>query len=136
MYNFNRNNETKERSFYRMCTFIKMEYVVANAFCELLTIYPSERKISIDKIKEYGFQVEKVFSEKTNVNAILLFSDEYRKELLRDYTDLFDYEDNYIILKQGKKIEDVQSKILSFASLDLLLALFDESSIAKLGIKK
>lgn len=118
-----------------MCTFIKMEYVVANAFCELLT-GTDKREISFKQIKDYGFQVEKVLSENNNVNAVLLFSDEYKKQLLRDYTDLFDYKDDLIILRQGKNMHDVQDRILSFASFDLLIALFDSTSIAKLGIRK
>lgn len=122
-------NFKKEKT---MCKFIKIEYVVANALCELFDS-KKQTTINFDVLKEYGVQVEKVFSKNNDTKAIFLFSNEYKKEFLRDYSELFDATEESIFLKEGKTTEDIRARILDYVSLDLLLALFDCSSLAKLA---
>ena len=116
-----------------MCVFIKMEYIVANALCEILA-QSQQDSISFKAIKEYGFQIEKYYVENKNTKAIVLFSEEYRKQFLRDYSDLFGYneETDCIFLQKGVTIEAVRTRILAYASIDLLEALFDDKAMSVL----
>lgn len=127
-------NKIKKAKGKKMCTFIKIEYVVANALCELLE-NNNERSVSFDLIKDYGIQVEKVFSKNNDVKAVFLFSNEYKKEFLRDYSDLFEIDHNKISLRENVTTNEIRARILAYASFDLLKALFDKSAIEKLGLK-
>ena len=111
-----------------MCTFIKMEYLVANALVEL---YENKKidNISLDDIKNYGIKVEKILNETAGTQAILLYSNQYTREFLQDYSDYFVFEDNYIKIKSGVSIDDIRNHILSYISVDILLALLDESTL-------
>lgn len=111
-----------------MCTFIKMEYLVANALVEL---YENKKidKISLDDIKKYGIKVEEILNETEGTQAILLYSNQYTREFLQDYSDYFVFEDNYIKIKSGVSINDIRSHILSYVSIDILLALLDDSTL-------
>lgn len=107
-----------------MCTFIKMEYLVANALVEL---YDKKRvdRISLDDIQKYGIKVEEQINSKENTRAILLYSDNYTKEFLHDYSDFFEKVDDFIKIKNGITIEDIREHILSYIPFDLLIVLFD-----------
>ena len=77
LYN-NRTLKEEEISFglYRtinMCTFIKMEYLVANALVELYDKKGVDR-ISLEQIQRYGIKVEEELNSKENTRAILLYS--------------------------------------------------------------
>lgn len=111
-----------------MCTFIKMEYLVANALVEL---YENKKidKISLDDIKNYGIKVEKVLNKTEGTQAILLYSNQYTREFLQDYSDYFVFEDDYIKIRSGVSIDDIRNHILSYISVDILLALLDESTL-------
>ena len=118
-------------SLYRtkgMCTFIKMEYLVAHALVEL---YENKKidKISLDAIKDYGITVEKVLNKAAGTQAIFLYSNQYTREFLEDYSDYFVCEDNYIKIRQGVSIDDIRTHILSYISVDILLALLDECTL-------
>lgn len=134
VYNMNGEKKGEECTAYKlyktmgMCTFIKMEYLVANALVELHENKEID-KISLDDIKNYGIKVEKVLSEKTGMQVILLYSNEYTREFLHDYSDFFVFEDNYIKIKSGVSIDAIRDQILSYVSVDMLLALLDESSL-------
>ena len=111
-----------------MCTFIKMEYLVANALVEL---YENKKidKISLDDIRNYGIKVEKVLNKNKDAQAILLYSNQYTREFLRDYSDFFVFDNDYIKIKSGVSIDDIREHILSYISVDILLALLDESTL-------
>lgn len=115
-----------------MCTFIKMEYLVANALVEL---YENKKidKISLASIQNYGIKVEKVLN-KSGTQAILLYSSQYTKEFLQDYSDYFTFENNYIKIKSGVTIDDIRNHILSYVSVDILLALLDENSLKAINV--
>ena len=111
-----------------MCTFIKMEYLVANALVEL---YENKKidKISLDDIRNYGIKVEKVLNKNKESQAILLYSNQYTREFLQDYSDFFVFDNDYIKIKSGVSIDDIREHILSYISVDILLALLDESTL-------
>lgn len=133
-YNTYQEDERKDCTTYElyktmgMCTFIKMEYLVANALVEL---YENKKidKISLDAVKTYGIKVEKILNETEGTQAILLYSNQYMREFLQDYSDYFVFEDNYIKIKAGVSIADIRNQILSYISVDILLALLDESTL-------
>ena len=124
--------DTKLYKTIGMCTFIKMEYLVANALVEL---YENKKidKISLASIQNYGIKVEKVLN-KSGTQAILLYSNQYTKEFLQDYSEYFTFENNYIKIKSGVTIDDIRNHILSYVSVDILLALLDESSLKAINV--
>ena len=103
VYNSYQDDEMEDCTAFKpyktigMCTFIKMEYLVANALVEL---YENKKidKISLDDIKNYGIKVEKVLNKTEGTQAILLYSNQYTREFLQDYSDYFVFEDDYIIV--------------------------------------
>ena len=104
MYNINDiiGGEASQRlpETFSMCTFIKMEYLVANALVELYEKKGID-KISLDDIRNYGIKVEEEMNSQENTRAILLYSNVYTKEFLQDYSDWFELIDNYIKIKDG-----------------------------------
>lgn len=132
VYNGYIKEKEKSSCLYRTmntCTFIKMEYLVANALVEL---YEKKQvnKISLDIIRKYGIKVEEELNSKNNTKAILLYSNNYTKEFLRDYSNLFEMVDDCIKIKDGITIEDIREHILSYISIDILLALLDEKVLS------
>lgn len=119
-----------EKELYRvrgMCTLIRMEYLVANALVEL---YESKNitRISLDDIRRYGYKVEEKL-EYNNIRAILLYSNNYTKEFLDDYSEWFEKVGDYIQIRKSKSIEDIRKEILSHVPVDVLLALLNEDSL-------
>ena len=108
-----------------MCTFVKMEYLVANALVELSEKNNVDR-ISLDTIRKYGIKVEEELKN-NKIHAILLYSSDYTKEFLSDYSEWFEKDGNYIKIKQGKTIEEIREHILSYISIDVLLALLSKN---------
>lgn len=111
-----------------MCTFIKMEYLVANALVEL---YEKKQidKISLEQIRDYGIKVEEELNNKNDTRAILLFSNNYTREFLHDYSDLFELIDEDIKIRSGVTIDDIREHILSYISVDILIALLDQKAL-------
>ena len=111
-----------------MCTFIKMEYLVANA---LVSLYERKNinKISLEDIRKYGVKVEEELNTTTNSRAILLYSNNYTREFLQDYSDWFEMIDDYIKIKDGVAIDDIREHILSYISMDILIALLNVNSL-------
>ena len=89
VYNIPQGNEREDCTvlkLYRtigMCTFIKMEYLVANALVELYENKQIDR-ISLDDVQNYGITVEKILNKITGTQAILLYSNQYTMEFLHD----------------------------------------------------
>lgn len=122
MYTYKEKDRRELNKTIGMCTFIKMEHLVANALvrlCEEKNI----RRISLDDIYNYGIKVEEELNS-NNTRAILLYSNIYTKQFLEDYSEWFMREGNDIVLRQDKTTEDLREHILSYVSLPLLLALF------------
>lgn len=130
MYNKEKNVEDCI-GLYRtknMCTFVKMEYLVA---CALVELYEKKNisRISLDDIRKYGIKVEEQLISK-NIQAIFLYSNNYTKQFLHDYSDFFEEKDNYISMKDGVTVESIKEHILSYLSIDMLIALFSKSAMS------
>ena len=134
MYN---DNKTNEEVFFKtkgMCTFIKMEYLVASALVELMD-KKEINKISLKEIEEYGYKVEQILVQQ-NVNAILLYSNNYTKEFLEDYSDYFELEGDCIKVKSGVSPNEIRNHILAYISAKVLLALLSTDSLSAIvGLK-
>lgn len=128
MYNKIKNLKGVSITLYKnnyMCTFIKMEYLVANALVELYERKSIDR-ISLNEIKEYGIKVEEELIN-NKFHAILLYSSDYTKEFLEDCSDWFEKDDEYIKIREGKTIQEVREHFLSYISVDILLAMLNEN---------
>lgn len=128
MYNKIKNLKGVSITLYKnnnMCTFIKMEYLVANALVELYERKSIDR-ISLNEIKEYGIKVEEELIN-NKIHAILLYSSDYTKEFLEDCSDWFEKDDEYIKIREGKTIQEVREHFLSYISVDILLAMLNEN---------
>ena len=125
---YNKSNLTKElfKTGF-MCTYIKMEYLVANA---LVTLYEKKKitRVSFDDIRNYGIKVEEELINQ-NIHAILLYSNSYTKEFLEDYSEWFERDGDGIKMRAGKTVDQIRNHILSYASLDMLLALIKETTL-------
>lgn len=114
-----------------MCTLIKMEYLVANALVELYENRNIDR-VSLEDIRNYGIKVEEKLNKENKIKAVLLYSNNYTKEFLHDYSDWFEMVDGFIKIKTGVTIDDIRDHILSYISIDILLALIDENTLSVL----
>ena len=109
-----------------------MEYLVANALVELYDKKGID-KVSLDSIRKYGIKVEEEMNSQNNTKAILLYSNVYTKEFLQDYSDWFELVDDYIKIKDGVTIEDIQEHILSYVSVDVLIALLNSNALSAIN---
>ena len=110
-----------------MCTFIKMEYLVANALVELCE-RKNKRQISIDEIKAYGIKVEEMLINE-NIRTILLYSNQFPMEFIEDYSDFFTFDGNFIMLKDEITPDHLRNYILSRVPIDILLAMLNENTL-------
>lgn len=110
-----------------MVTFIKIEYIVANAIVELFE-KKERRSVSFDEIENYGFKVEEILNKKSK--AILLYSSYYTREFLNDYSDFFEENNGEIALKKGKTTEDLRNHILCFVPIEILFAMRNNASLS------
>ena len=140
MYNNNKRDDGKKiiRAFSSrrrsMCTFIKMEYLVASALIEL---YEKKKviEISLEEVKNYGVKVEEELLE-NNIRAILLYSNDYTKQFLCDFSQWFEEENGKIKIKEGVTTNDIRENILSYAPFDLFIALLSEFALKELIAQK
>ena len=122
-------------SLYRtrnMCTYVKMEHIVASALVELCE-KKNINKISLNDIRSYGITVKKHLIN-NKVDAILLYSDNYTKQFLHDYSDFFELIGNDIVIKENVTVDSIREHILSYISVDILFALFSEESLMALNV--
>ncbi|MCM1222634.1 MAG: hypothetical protein NC548_50045 [Lachnospiraceae bacterium] len=127
---YNKNNTTEE-SYFRtkeMCTFIKMEYLVASALVEL---YEKKNidKISLEDIQKYGIKVEETLLNE-QINAILLYSNNYTKEFLEDYSRFFEREGEFIKKRADVTSQEIREYILAYISVNMLLVLLNKDSLS------
>lgn len=128
---YNKKGFIRKEKYYKtftMCTFIKMEDVVASALVELYDKDETPR-VSFDTIRSYGFKVEE-FLIKQNINAILLYSNNYAKEFLDDYSQFFERDGDYICLRDGVTSQQIRDRILSYVSIDVLSALLNNEILS------
>lgn len=99
-----------------MCNFIGIEYLVA-----LALIINNKEEISLAELNEYGVKITKVIKDR-NINAIFLFSNKYAIDMVRNYSDCFEWKDEETILRRKVSNDVLISKFLDYLSTDVLLA--------------
>ena len=99
-----------------MCRFIGMEYLAAAAFIAL-----DKTDVTLDELSQYGIKVTK-FLEDSHISAVILCSEHYALELVRNFSDCFDLlnDDTTLHLKVEKDI--LIARFLVYLSKDLLTA--------------
>ena len=90
------------------------------------------RKISIKEIENYGIKVEEILVNH-NIRAILLYSNEYTKEFLDDYSEWFERDGDFIKLKDDKSPADLRKHILSYVPVNILVALTNTDSLTAIN---
>ena len=73
----------------RVCTFIGIESVAANALIELLE-KRDEREVSFDTLARYGMRVVRILQEQSEEEVILLLSRKYQINMIENYSDFFE----------------------------------------------
>lgn len=101
-----------------MCNFIGIEYLVA-----LALIINNKEEISLAELNEYGVKITKVIKDR-KINAVFLFSSKYAIEMVRNYSDCFEWKEEESVLRRKKNVsnDDLISKFLDYLSTDVLLA--------------
>lgn len=100
-----------------MCNFIGIEYLVA-----LALIINNKDQISLTELNEYGVKITKVIKDK-HINAVFLFSSKYAIDMVRNYSDCFEWnEDETVLRRVGDNNDKLISKFLDYLSTDVLLA--------------
>lgn len=107
----------------KMCTFIGVECLAANALIEL---YENEiTKIGFKQLAEYGLSVVEQYKKESGTDAVLIFDPEDIHGLVINYSDFFDIEETeqeqkYLCLKNGVEIRELKEQFrwtLSYAML-------------------
>jgi len=111
--------------------FIGLEDIVAKALLELCK-HNKATRVSFDTLMRYGNKVAKSVDGK----AVVILSNSYRNNLVIDYADLFEIDDDHIMLAQGKGQEDIKERFSFFYSKDVYNALIDTKALKILGIDK
>lgn len=99
-----------------MCRFIGMEYLAAAAFIAL-----DKEDVTLDELSQYGINVIKIL-EDSHISAVILCSEHYALEMVRNFSDCFDLinDDSTLHLKVAKDI--LIARFLAYMSKDLLSA--------------
>lgn len=124
-----------------MSRFIGIEDLAANALIALIE-KNNCRKVSLSTLVKYGTVVVKILN-KNKEDAILLLSKDYTNSMIRNYSEYFeiekvaqddDYSDDFIVLREGKTVQDLRNHFRAFLTLNVALAFIDEESLAELGV--
>lgn len=93
-----------------------MEYLAAAAFVAL-----NQEDVTLDELSQYGIKVTKVL-EDSHISAVILCSEHYALEMVRNFSDCFDLikDDTTLHLKVEKNI--LIARFLAYMSKDLLSA--------------
>ena len=99
-----------------MCRFIGMEYLAAAAFIAL-----NQEDVTLDELSQSGIKVTKIL-EDSHISAVILCSEHYALEMVRNFSDCFDLikDDTTLHLKVEKNI--LIARFLAYMSKDLLSA--------------
>lgn len=119
-----------------MYKYIGIEDLAANALIELLN-RKNCREVSFETLRNYGMTVVRLLA-KSGKGAILTMNREGTYNMLHDYSDFFDINENggreTIILKDGKTAEDLKLHFRAYLGLDCFIAFTDRRSLKELGI--
>lgn len=93
-----------------------MEYLAAAAFIAL-----NQEDVTLDELSQYGIKVTKIL-EDSHISAVILCSEHYALEMVRNFSDCFDLikDDTALHLKVEKNI--LIARFLAYMSKDLLSA--------------
>lgn len=107
-----------------MTKFIGMEYLAALALIKL-----GKEKISFTELNQFRVKVVKAFKE-NEISSVFLFSDNYAMEMVRNYSDCFEFIDNDSGLKRIVSEDVLISRFLAYLSNDILKATFNSEKTA------
>ena len=109
-----------------MCKFIGTESVAA---CALARAYLADQtdRIALDSLYKYGIEVTKFFDQ-AQIKAVVLLSYNRIQYLVRDYSDCFTLEGEYLCLV-NKDIDYLIEKFICHWSIDIVSALCKASSM-------
>ena len=99
-----------------MCNFIGIEYLVA-----LALIINNKEEISLAELNEYGVKITKIIKDR-KINAVFLFSSKYAIDMVRNYSDCFEWKEEESVLRRIVSNDVLISKFLDYLSTDVLLA--------------
>ena len=112
--------------------YIQMVDLVANALLTLLEQNQC-RRISFQKLDEYGAKVIEVFTKNGQTEACLIMSREDQDALFDDYSDFFEEVETdkgiSIALKEGKTVSDLVEKFRTYLALDLMMAFMNTETV-------
>lgn len=117
--------------------FIGIEDVVANALIVIIERNENKsiRRVSLPALVEYGTVVVRQMQE-NGETAILLVSNYYTSEAIRNYSDFFELQTidgiEYIQLRSEKTVSDLRNRFRAYLSISALLAFTSENSIGVL----
>lgn len=99
-----------------MCRFIGMEYLAADAFIAF-----DKEDVIWDELSQYGIKMTKIL-EDSHISAVILCSEHYALEMVRNFSDCFDLinDDTALHLKVEKNI--LIARFLAYMSEALLSA--------------
>lgn len=116
-----------------MKTCIKIEYLAANAIIELLK-KDEEPRVSFEKLKNYGINVIKSLKESREI--FFIFDVNTLGNIFNDYSEYFKKEKiaeiEYITLKSGKTIKELENHFINYLPSDIYNAFVDVDNINKL----
>lgn len=108
-----------------MCTFIGVECLAANALIELYE--QNIRKISFEKLADYGLLVVESYENEIGEEAIFIFDKEKLEGMVINYSDLFTIDEHdmkkYLCLQEDVDIREVKERFrwtLSYAMIKAL----------------
>ena len=107
-----------------MTKFIGMEYLAALALIRL-----GKEEISFAELNQFRVDVVKAFKE-NEISSVFLFSDNYAMELVRNYSDCFEFINNDTGLKRIVSEDVLISRFLAYLSNDILKATFSSKKSA------
>lgn len=121
-----------------MCKFIGIEDLVANALIEMIE-KNDIRRVSFKQLRKYGTVIVRWLQD-NGEEAVLLVSQYYTNEFIRNYSDFFEVHDNddsdsYIELKQTKSVDDLRNHFRAYLSIDMLIAFTQKNSLCELDIR-
>lgn len=128
--------DERQKEGKRMCIYIGIEDLVANALIEL--IEKSEKKyVFFKELDDYGACVINLLNDQGE-QAVLILSTQRTNEFLHDYSDyfeLFSKEGNEgIQLREGITVDDLWERFRGYLSVDVMKAFMNQQAIRALGV--
>lgn len=124
----------------KMCTFIGIESLAANALIELLE-KSGRREVSFDVLVQYGMEIVSFLQRETGEEAVLLMSRKYQLDMIENYSNFFvvtfdEAGRGTFQLKDDVDLEDLKFYFRWTMSLQLLKAFLSPEALGKLGVLK